>query len=134
MRPAIRVVVGVALLVTAAHTPTNIGAAAVKASPPRTRWGDPDLQGVWLNNSATPLERPKALEGKPFLTDEEVAELKSRATRIFDASRNSDFAGGDAFFLAILANPEQYKNPNLGGNALGMIEREFENRTSLILD
>ena len=22
---------------------------------PRTAWGDPDLQGVWANNSATPL-------------------------------------------------------------------------------
>jgi hypothetical protein len=32
--------------------------------------GHPDLQGVWLNNSATPLERPKALEGRPSLTDE----------------------------------------------------------------
>ena len=29
--------------------------------------GQPDLQGVWVNNSATPLERPKALEGRPFL-------------------------------------------------------------------
>ena len=28
---------------------------------PLTPYGQPDLQGVWLNNSATPLERPKAL-------------------------------------------------------------------------
>jgi hypothetical protein len=33
--------------------------------------GQPDPQGVWLNNSATPLSDPKALEGKPFLTDDE---------------------------------------------------------------
>ena len=26
--------------------------------------GQPDLQGIWVNNSATPLERPKALEGR----------------------------------------------------------------------
>ena len=45
---------------------------------PHTPDGQPDLQGIWLNNDATPLERPKALEGKPFLTDEEVAELKKR--------------------------------------------------------
>jgi hypothetical protein len=30
--------------------------------PPRTTDDQPDLQGVWLSNSATPLERPKALE------------------------------------------------------------------------
>ena len=41
--------------------------------------GHPDLQGVWLNNSATPLERPKALEGGQLLTDAEVAELRRRA-------------------------------------------------------
>src|SRR6188768_559786 len=45
--------------------------------------GHPDLQGVWLNNSATPLERPKALEGRPSLSDQEVAELRKRADRLF---------------------------------------------------
>jgi hypothetical protein len=112
---------------------TKVGGTAGRTSVPRTPWGDPDLQGVWLNNSATPLERPKALEGKPTLTDDEVAELKRRAARIFDPSRNSDFAGGDNFFAAVLANPERYENSTTG-SALGMIGREFDNRTSLILD
>src|SRR5882762_4566710 len=52
--------------------------------------GHPDLQGVWLNNSATPLERPKALEGRPSLTDDEVAELRRRADRLF-TNTNADF-------------------------------------------
>ena len=29
--------------------------------PPVTPYGTPDLEGVWVNNRATPLERPKAL-------------------------------------------------------------------------
>ena len=33
---------------------------------PRTVDGQPDLQGVWSNNNATPLERPKELAGRPF--------------------------------------------------------------------
>ena len=46
---------------------------------PRTVDGQPDLQGVWANNTATPMERPAALEGKDALTDEELALLKERA-------------------------------------------------------
>ena len=41
---------------------------------PRTPWGDPDLQGVWNNNTVVPLERPEALGDKDFLSDEEVAQ------------------------------------------------------------
>jgi hypothetical protein len=111
---------------------------AAKTHQPRTLsntpWGDPDLQGVWLNNSATPLERPKELEGRPLLTDEEVAELKKRAARLFDVNANADFAGGDNYFLALLANPQQYKNPNATANVGAMVEREIENRTSLIVN
>jgi hypothetical protein len=111
------------------------------AAPAATNWtapqapdGHPDLQGVWLSNGATPLERPKGLEGRPFLTDAEVAELKKRAARLFKEG-NSDFASGDNAFLAAYANVEQYKNPNIStGGAEDMVDREFDNRTSLIVD
>ena len=101
--------------------------------PPRTPDGQPDLQGVWVNNSATPLERPAALAGRALLTDDEVAELKTRAARLFSDVKN-DFAGGDDVFLAALANPQQFKNPLATGSALNVVEREFDNRTSLITE
>ena len=41
---------------------------------PRTPWGDPDLQGLWNNATTTPLQRPRELGEKAFLTDQEVAE------------------------------------------------------------
>ena len=94
--------------------------------------GHPDLQGNWINKSATPLERPKQLEGRESLTDAEVAELEARAARIF-VSGNSDAANGDAVFLAALENVERYKNENATGLALN-VDREFDNRTSLIVD
>jgi hypothetical protein len=110
------------------------GAKATKPwTPPRTPDDQPDLQGIWLNNDATPLERPKALEGKRFLTDEEVAALRKNAARLFGGDVNSDAAGGDNFFLAALANPEVYKNRNATGSGVGA-DREIENRTSLIVD
>ena len=34
------------------------------ASPLRTAWGDPDLQGTFTNKTITPFERPTALAGK----------------------------------------------------------------------
>jgi hypothetical protein len=94
----------------------------------------PDLQGTWMSRSATPLERPKALEGRASLTDEEVADLTRRAAAIFNDGRKSDFPAGDAFFLAVLTNVERYKSPNATGGADDMVERVFENRTSLIVD
>jgi len=113
---------------------STIGARSSDAStPPLDADGHPDLQGVWLNNSATPLERPKALEGREFLTDEEVAALRKNADRLFNGT-NADFAGGDAVFLSALANIDQFKSPNSTGTTFEMIEREFDTRTSLIID
>jgi hypothetical protein len=100
---------------------------------PRTPDGQPDLQGVWLSKTATPLERPKALEGRSQLTDEEVAELRARAQRLF-ADGTADFAAGDAVFLAALTNQERFKSPTSTHNSEDMIEREFDRNTSLIVD
>lgn len=59
----------------------SVSAQGVAEGPPRTPWGDPDLQGVWTNATITPLERPSDLGDKEFLTEEEVAELEERAER-----------------------------------------------------
>jgi hypothetical protein len=102
-------------------------------TPPLGPDGHPDLQGVWLNSSATPLERPKALEGRTSLTDAEVAELRRRADRLFKGT-NADFAGGDAVYLSALADIDHFKSTTATGSTNEMIEREFDNRTSLIID
>src|SRR5579872_6594801 len=98
--------------------------------PPMTADGQPDMRGVWRDTSATPLERPQQLEGRQFLTDAEVAELKKRADRIFK-TRESDYAAGDNVFLAALNDVDLFKNPNATGASLEMIDWEFDNRTSL---
>jgi hypothetical protein len=45
-------------------------------SVPRLADGRPDLQGVWENNSATPLERPRELANTPRLTKSELDALR----------------------------------------------------------
>src|SRR5262245_11526212 len=76
------------LLVSSASAGQSPARAAAKARPasavPMTKWGVPDLQGVWTNTTRTPLERPDNLAGKEVLADEERAELDA------DAIRNAD--------------------------------------------
>src|SRR6185503_6579614 len=53
-----------------------LGTATLSGSPHRTPWGDPDLQGIWSNQTPTPLERPDALAGKTTFTEAEAAEFE----------------------------------------------------------
>jgi hypothetical protein len=46
--------------------------AQSKYKAPKTPWGDPDLQGYYLNRSTTPLERPQNLGAKEVYTPEEL--------------------------------------------------------------
>jgi hypothetical protein len=48
-------------------------ASANPAAPLKTPDGHPDLQGIWINSSVIPLERPASLKGKEFYTKEEAA-------------------------------------------------------------
>jgi len=46
---------------------------------PRTPDGRPDLQGTWTNATLTPLERPRHLGERAFLTEAEAADLEAQA-------------------------------------------------------
>ena len=119
---------------------THSGASTAKSparlpswTPPRTSDGQPDLQGTWISNRATPLERPAELGARRLLTDGEVTELVKRANRLLEGG-SGDYAGGDNLFLAALANVDHYKNPSATEPSADMVERVFDNRTSLIID
>ena len=66
--------------------------AAKTRTPPHTPDGKPDLQGIWTNATVTPLERPRDLAGKEFLTETEAAEFEKLA--VYDA--NGDRRDGTA--------------------------------------
>jgi hypothetical protein len=66
-------------------------------TPPKTPWGDPDLQGNYTNKyeGGTPFERPQEFEGRRIedVTPGELAEvLKKRQADVLDRAK---FLGGD---------------------------------------
>ncbi len=62
----------------AEEAPAKTTHAAKAWAPPLTPDGQPDLQGVWTNNTVTPLERPKELAGKEFYTESELKDLQKQ--------------------------------------------------------
>jgi len=78
MMKSVSAAVALFVLAVAAAAPAA-GQDAHKFSPPRTPWGEPDLQGVYSNRTITPFERPANVNGREFFTKEEVAGLESRA-------------------------------------------------------
>lgn len=46
--------------------------------PPRTQWGQPDLQGVWNFSSNIPMQRPERYGTQEFLTPEQIEEAIAR--------------------------------------------------------
>ena len=67
--------------------------------PPRTPWGQPDLQGIWDFRTITPLQRPEDRGDQEFLTEEEAASPEQaavdRALRLWEAEARRTEAGGN---------------------------------------
>src|SRR5215471_6402114 len=60
-------------------------------TPPKTPWGDPDIQGQWPATANIPMQRPANMGTRAVLNDEEVAQrLKQRAQQ--DESDSEEFA------------------------------------------
>jgi len=138
--------VGLTALVSLAHGQTTPQPALAKANAVKQTWiapraadGHADIQGAWVNNIATPLERPKELAGREFLTDEELAAFKEKAAQLFDGQ--GDAAFGDTVFQTVLANVKGTKSgfKSTDGttgdySSVWTVKRDWDNRTSLITD
>ena len=70
---------GLILASLAVHGQTPATSARPKSTskpftPPKTPWGDPDLQGLWPGSLNIPLQRPASFGTRNELTDKELAE------------------------------------------------------------
>src|SRR5215471_7271496 len=66
-------------------------AAAKTYTPPKTPWGEPDLQGIWPLNHliSTPFQRQEKYGERRFMTDDEFAAAQKSAD-----ARNKRFESG----------------------------------------
>jgi hypothetical protein len=70
--------------------------SAEKWAPPKTPWGEPDLQGLWPSGDwrRVPLQRPEEFGPRNVLTPEEFAERERQATADSEADTQEFAAEG----------------------------------------
>ena len=100
---------------------------------PRTVDGHPDLQGVWENNTITPVERPDVFGDKEFLTDEDIDFLRAGLNTIESSGEDALF--GEGVIQAIFEGEINSYDPSTGNyDSQWMAPRTIHRRTSQIID
>ena len=149
LRPTIAVTVSFAavsaiLLVSITRTSAEAPAAPILKTP----WGEPDLQGIWTDESDVPLQRSPRFANQEFFTDAQRADLdKQRSalnTRDKRAERGTeaDVAGAyNAVFTPIkrtgtrtsrIVDPANGRLPPLTEEAKKIAAAEKEFRVALL--
>jgi hypothetical protein len=132
------VAVGAALVPLAAQSKPSVRTPDPGYVVPRTPDGKPDLQGVWANNSVTPMTRPTQWKDRDRITEAELAELQQIVQKFTDQ-------GGDAIFQSVVQmaldakEKGEFKQVSYDAttgnyNQFWMAERDWDTRTSLIID
>ena len=75
---------------TMAQAPAASGATAAPAPSPKTAWGEPDLQGIWTDETTTPLQRPAKYANQEFFTAAERAELDRVRSDVLGRERRAE--------------------------------------------
>src|SRR5215467_11848263 len=122
---------------------TQAQAPAATEQALKTPWGEPDLQGIWTDETDTPLQRSAKYATQEFFTAAQRAELdEARAAvlgqdRRADRGTENDVASGynSAFWswkrigarTSLIADPLNGRTPLLTSEAQSMAaaEREF---------
>jgi hypothetical protein len=67
----------VGALMLASTAAAQAPGASATAPALKTPWGDPDLQGIWMDETDTPLQRPARYGNQEFFTEAQRAELNT---------------------------------------------------------
>jgi hypothetical protein len=73
-----------------AQAPAASGAKPAASPSPKTAWGEPDLQGIWTDETTTPLQRPAKYANQEFFTEAERAELDRVRSEVLGRDRRAE--------------------------------------------
>jgi hypothetical protein len=84
-------------MITAAIAATALGAVisgsvtrtSAQAPALKTAWGEPDLQGIWTDESDTPMQRSPRYANQEFFTAEQRAELDRQRSALIGRDRRA---------------------------------------------
>src|SRR6202008_4474395 len=123
-------------------------AARAAASALKTQWGEPDLQGIWTDESDTPLQRSPKYANQEFFTEAQRAELdKERAALLgrdkrVERGTELDVAGAyNAQFISVkrtgirtslIVDPPNGRIPPLTPDTQKMVAADREFRLALL--
>src|SRR5262245_50374367 len=135
--------VAVCTAVAVSIPPTSAQAPALK-----TAWGEPDLQGIWTDESDTPLQRSPRFANQEFFTEEQRAELDRQRSALIGRDRRAqrgteaDVAGAyNAVFTPMkrtgmrtsrIVDPPNGRLPPLTAEAQKIAAAEREFRVALL--
>ncbi len=83
---AVGLVTSLAIAPASAQSPT----AAPPAPALTTLWGDPDLQGIWTDETDTPLQRPARFAAQEFFTEAQRADIDRLRSELLGRERRAE--------------------------------------------
>jgi len=112
--------VAIAAAAVSAAMPASVAPASAQAPTLKTPWGEPDLQGIWTDETDTPLQRSPKFANQEFFTAAQRAELDKERSALLRRDRRV----------------ERGTELDVAGayNALFMTQKRTGARTSMIVD
>jgi hypothetical protein len=83
-------VISVPTTMASAQAPAASGAPPAAAPSLKTSWGEPDLQGIWTDETATPLQRPARYANQEVFSEAERAELDRVRSEVLGRERRAE--------------------------------------------
>jgi hypothetical protein len=134
--------------VTAADAPAISVKATTAAAALKTPWGEPDLQGIWTDESDTPLQRSPKYANQEFFTEAQREELDKERSALLGRNKRVergselDVAGAySAVFMSIkrigtrtsmMVDPPDGRIPPLMPEAAKMAAADQQFRLALL--